>query len=220
VDIVKTKRAWLGVALIATLLIFSVLTLVAWDFVRGVIVVPLTYLLWLGGLILNSIPQELYLIGLIIVAGIIALNTLNKLQRKPASSRFTTTGTGDASRYRLWLRLCAAAPASEYARLELARETRKLVVSVLAYQDGLTQPAVEQKIVSGALPVPDTVGRLFRERDLMSTPQPAPRFWQRLLRKADRQPDPLLDQSLEEIVQFIEDRLEIVHDGNPLSVPD
>jgi hypothetical protein len=216
---VKTKRAWLGVALVATLLIFSVLTLVAWDFVREAIVVPLTYLIWLGGLILNSIAQEIYLIGLIIVAGVIALNTLNKLQRKPASTRLTSAGSGDASRYRLWLRLCMAAPASEYSRVELAREARKLIVSVLAYQEGLAQPEVEQKIVSGALPVPDTVRKLFQERDLMSTPRPPQRLWQRLMRKAGRQPDPLLNQSLEEIVQFIENRLEIVHDGNPLSSP-
>jgi hypothetical protein len=219
VDTVKTKRAWLGVAVLATLLIFSVLTLVAWDFVREAIVVPLTYLIWLGGLILNSIPQEIYLIGLIIVAGVIALNTLNKLQRKPASTRFIGAQSGDASRYRLWLRLFKAAPAADYSRLELARETRQLIVSVLAYQEGLTPPEVEQKIVSGALPVPDQVSRLFRERDLRSTPQSTPRFWQRLLRKADRQPDPMLNQSLEEIVQFIENRLEIVHDGNPLSAP-
>lgn len=216
----KTKRAWLGVAVLSTLLIFSVLTLVAWDFVRETIVVPLTYLIWLGGLILNSIPQEVYLIGLIIAAAAIALNTLNRLRRKPASTRLTGPRAGDASRYRLWLRLWATAPHSEYTRVELARETRQLIVSVLAYQEGLTPPEVERKIVSGALPVPAAVSQLFRERDLLSTPQPAPRFWQRFTLKADRQPDPLLNQSLEEILQFIENRLEIIHDGHPLAVPD
>lgn len=216
----KTKRAWLGVAVVATLFIFSVLTLVAWDFVRETIVVPLTYLIWLGGLILNSIPQEIYLIGLTIIVVAIALNTLNKLQRKPVGTRLTGPRSGDASRYRLWLRLYATAPAREYARVELAREIRKLIVSMLAYQEGLTPPEVEQKIVSGVLPVPDTVRTLFLERDLSATPQPAPRFWQRFIRKADRQTDPLLDRSLEEIAQFIENRLEIVHDGNPLAVPD
>jgi hypothetical protein len=217
---VKVKRVWLGVAVLATLFIFSVLTLVAWDFVREAIVVPLAYLLWLGGLILKSISQEIYLVGLIIVAGVIALNTLNKLQRKSAGTRFSSTGSDDASRYRLWLRLCAAAPANEFSRLELARETRQLIVSVLAYQDGLTQAEVEQKIVSGALPMPDTVRTLFHERDLISTPRPTPRFWQRFIRRTDKQSDPLLNQSLEEIAQFIENRLEIVHDGNPLSSPD
>ncbi len=216
----KVRRTWLGLALLATLFIFSVLTLVAWDFIREAVVIPLTYLIWLGGLILKSIPQEIYLIGLIIVAAAIALNTLNKLQRKPANARFASTESGDASRYRLWLRLYTAAPASEYSRLELARETRKLIVSVLAHQDGLTQPEVEQKIVSGAIPVPAIIRQLFQERDLMSTPRPSPRFWRRLIRKTDRPSDPLLDQSLEEIVQFIENRLEIVHDGRPLSFPD
>jgi hypothetical protein len=211
---VNTKRGWLGVALLATLLIFSVLTLVAWDFVREVIVIPLTYLFWLGGLILNSIPQEVYLIGLIIIAGIIALNTLSKLQRKTSNQRFTQAGLGDASRYRLWLRLYAAAPTGEYPRLELARETRRLILSLLAYQEGLTLAEVEQKIVSGDLAVPVIIKQFIHDRDFTFTLPPRQRFWQRFNRKADRQSDPLLKQSLEEIVQFIETRLEIVHDGN------
>lgn len=211
------KRAWLGLALLTTLLIFSVLTLVAWDFVREAIVIPLAYLFWLGGLILKSIPQEVYLIGLIIVAGIIALNTLNRLQHRASNQGFTKERPGDASRYRLWLRWCATAPASEFPRLELARETRKLIVSLLAYQEGLTPAEVEQKIVSGDLLVPAPVRQFIRDRDFTFTPPPRQRFWQRLRRTADRQSDPLLDQSLEAIVQFIETRLEIVHDGTPFS---
>jgi hypothetical protein len=214
---VNAKRAWLGLALLATLLIFSVLTLVAWDFVREAIVVPLTYLFWLVGLILKSIPQEIYLIGLILVAVIIALNTLKRLQRKTSNPGFIKAGPGDASRYRFWLRLCATAPASEYPRLELARETRRLIISVLAYQEGLTPAEVEQKIVSGDLAVPVTIKQFIHDRDFPFTLPPRQRFWQRFNRKADQQSDPLLNQSLEEIAQFIENRLEIVHDGNPLA---
>jgi hypothetical protein len=214
---VKVKRAWLGLALLATLFIFSVLTLVAWDFVRDAIVVPLVYLLWLGGLVLKAVPQEVYLIGLILVAGIIALNTLNQLQHRASNQGFIKERPGDASRYRLWLRWCATAPASEYPRLELARETQKLIVSLLAYQEGLTPAEVEQKILSGDLAVPAAVRQFIGDRDLKFTPPPRQRFWQRLRRTADRQSDPLLDQSLEEIVQFIETRLEIVHDGTPFS---
>jgi hypothetical protein len=214
------KRASLGLAIIATLLIFSVLTLVAWDFVREVLVVPLAYLIWLGGLVLRSIPQEIYLIGLIIVAGLIALNTLNKLQRRPANTRRISAEPGDASRYRLWVRLCTAAPASDYSRLELAREARKLIASVLAYQEGLTPPEVEQKIVSGDLPVPGAIRQFMRDRDLNFTPRPSQRFWQRFMRKPEQPTDRLLNQSLEEIVHFLETRLEIVHDGHPLSSQD
>ena len=213
----KTKRAWLGLAAIATLFIFSVLTLVAWDFVREAIVVPLAYLIWLGGLILKSIAQEVYLIGLISIAGIIALNTLTRLQRRTANHGFSQAGPNDASRYRLWLRWCAAAPANEYTRLELARETRKLILATLAYQEGLTEPEVERKIISGDLPVPAAVKEFIHDRDLKFTPPPHQRFWQRFIQKADRQSDPLLNQSLEDIIQFIENRLEIVHDGTPRS---
>ena len=213
----KTKRAWLGVALLATLMIFSVLTLVAWGFVRDVLVVPLTYLIWLGGLILNAIPQEVYLIGLIIIAGIIALNTLNRLQRKTLNPGFVKARPGDASRYQFWFRLWTTAPTSEYPRLELARETRRLIISVLAYQEGLTPAEVEQKIVSGDLAVPVTIKQFIHDRDFTFTLPPQRRFWQRFRPTADTPSDPLLNQSLEEILRFIENRLEIIHDGTPLS---
>lgn len=53
-------KARIGLVFILLVLLFSILALVYWDFVRDTIIIPIYYIIWVIGLILKSIPQGVY----------------------------------------------------------------------------------------------------------------------------------------------------------------
>jgi hypothetical protein len=72
----KLNRTTVGLVFVLVVLMFSILTLLYWDFVRDTVIIPVYYLLWVGSLILKSIPQGAYLAILIFISAIIGWNTL------------------------------------------------------------------------------------------------------------------------------------------------
>ena len=70
---------WLLVALV--LVVTAVLTILLRDVVREIIVIPMAYALWLGDIILRSLPQGL-LLGLLIVLciGIVLRSALKRTE--------------------------------------------------------------------------------------------------------------------------------------------
>lgn len=217
----KLNRGQVGRALLAVALIFGVLTLVFWDFVRETIVIPIYYLFWYGGLVVNSIPQAVYLLLLVAVAVVIGLNTLSRLEARGAYGRRAgAIGFEDQSRYQFWLRLCASAPSSEFSRSNLAREIRNLLLAIWAYQHGTGIAEAEQHFLNGAEPRPAAVDRLMRHKELAYDLLPPQRFsglrrrLQQLLRRPEPPDAPVTNPALEDIVHYIESQLEIARDGN------
>lgn len=218
---IKLNRGQLGRALFAIALIFGVLTLAFWDFVREAIVIPLYYLFWYGGLVLNSIPQAVYLFLLVVVVIVIGLNTLSRLASISVNAyRARPAVFEDQSRYQVWLRLCAWAPSSEFSRSNLAREIRNLLLAIRAYQDGTGIAEAEQHFLNDAGALPISVGRLIVEKELTYDPLPPQRLgWlryrvQQLLRRPESADAPVSAPALEDIVHYIESQLEIARDGN------
>ena len=82
---VSVKINWVRViiAVVTVAIIFSILTLLFWTFVRDTIVVPIYYVLWVIGLFLNSVPQGLFAGFLAIIGLVIAFNTLTSLPIAP-----------------------------------------------------------------------------------------------------------------------------------------
>src|SRR4051812_1213802 len=79
---VKINKVRVLVAVLVVAFIFSILTLLFWTFVRDTIVIPVYYLVWVSGLLINSVPQGLFAGLLALIGLVIAFNTLNSLPRR------------------------------------------------------------------------------------------------------------------------------------------
>ena len=84
----KSDKVKIGFAFVLIVLAFSLVTLIFWDFVRDAIVVPIDYLIWVGGLVIRSIPQEVYLAAFLLISFVLSLNTLDRIRSKPAARSY------------------------------------------------------------------------------------------------------------------------------------
>jgi len=214
----KLAKGSLGWVIVTVLAIFSTLTWFFWDFVRDGIVVPIYYLIWLIGLILNSIPQGVFLILLIFVCFMIALNTIFKFQYRQYSqsaSRYRSMGGG---RYHFWNRLLANLWTNSFSRDEFALEARKLILEILSYQEGVDIHRIEQMVAENKISVPASVMQLVLSRKLQFPPEKGNsvrRKIARFLRRSfqeDTLGEQMVDEQTKEIIHFIEVRLELSHD--------
>jgi hypothetical protein len=205
---------------IVFLLIYSILMLTFWGFVRETIVMPIHHLIWVGGLITNSIPQEVYLALLAFISFSIALNAIKNAHIREPEVRSGTRVKEGISRYQFWVNLREHSFSSEFSRLKFARETRKLILAILSYQEGLDPVETEQKVVNNEIIVPGIIRNLVQERQLAGTQQPGnwrliewiQRF--RLFGRKKSAREILMDKQIEEIIHYIEGLLEINHDRN------
>jgi hypothetical protein len=216
----KPHRIKLVFAVVITALVFAVFSLIFWDFVRDTIVVPLYYLIWVVGLILNSIPQGIYLAGLIFISLIIGSNALHGIRGHQIVQKRYETPPINRARYTFWRRLHTYLTENRFSGNSFTWEARGLILAILAYQEGVDRSQVEEMIDDGTLHVPDAVKNVI-QRKLMRTSQSIPGVMERfglrlrqLLFKVDLPTDALVDQQVEEIVRFIEYRLEIPHAEN------
>jgi hypothetical protein len=202
-----------------------VLTLIFWDFMRDIVVTPLYRLLWVGNLLLKSLPQEIYLLVVIVISSIIGGSALQSLQSRPLVQNSPHPRSMENARYGFWLRLYEQLAGNHFSRNRFAMESRKLILSILAYQEGLDVSIVEARVMDGSMIVPNTVKYLIQYRELptstrIGTSNNSLRFWLRTrFIKPQRVVDPSIDQQVNEIVEFIEHRLEITYAGNPPQSP-
>jgi hypothetical protein len=218
-------RTKIGVAAVATFVLFAVLTLVFWDFMRDTIVTPLYELLWVGNLFLKSLPQGIYLVVVIVISIVIGSSAIQSLQSRPLVQNAPLPRSADSARYVFWRRLYEHLTGSQFSRNHFAMESRKLILSILAYQEGLDISMVEARILDGSLIVPNAVKYLIQHREISTSARiAASRHSLRhrlrtLFVKPQRTVDPYIDQQVNEIVEFIEHRLEITYAGNPPQSP-
>jgi hypothetical protein len=218
-------RAKIGIAAVATVVLFAVLTLIFWDFMRDIVVTPLYRLLWVGNLLLKSLPQEIYLLVVIVISSIIGGSALQSLQSRPLVQNSPHPRSMENARYGFWLRLYEQLAGNHFSRNRFAMESRKLILSILAYQEGLDVSMVEARVMDDSMSVPNTVKYLIQYREIptstrIGTSNTSLRFWLRTrFIKPQRVVDPSIDQQVNEIVEFIEHRLEITYAGNPSQSP-
>lgn len=191
------------------LFFFAALILFFWDFVRETVVIPIYYLIWLGDLVLKSIPQYAYLGGLVVASILIALNTLRRIRISRALLREAREQPESATRYLFWKKLTTNVYSSPFARSQFAWESRKLLLSILASQEGVSLPEIEVMVRDGRLNVPPSVKSLIGSRELQISERPA----HSRDRNSTKYRDPALTQQVHEIISFIEYRLEITHAG-------
>jgi hypothetical protein len=197
----------IGLVLLLTVLLVSALR----DVVREVIVIPLLYVLWMGRLLLRSVPQALFWFAFVIVACFLALGSLVRGKGPPpephsAGRRFP----GQVSVWAKWIRLMAG---GGYTGWYFGQHVEKLIVAVLAYRERLNTRETRRRIKAGDLEVPPEVQAYFGIL-LMPLRRRWPlgllaRFRLRPRRGAQGAPP----GGLERVVGFLEDQLEVGYDG-------
>jgi hypothetical protein len=214
------NRLRLIIVLGLTVIVFGTLTLFFWDFVRETIAIPVYYLLWVSDLTLKSIPQQAYLALLIVVSLIIAFNTLRNVKVSRLEFRTVEEKSTSLTRYIFWRRVFDNLYVSLFSREQFARDARKLILAILAYQEDVSDAAIETMIQDGTLAVPDTVKNLIQRQGLQAMP-PAPMTlknrlsqWRDRLLGSSTPRDPQLDQQVEEVIKFIEQQLELTYARN------
>jgi hypothetical protein len=167
---------------------------------------------------LKSIPQGLFVILLAAACLGIALNTVFKIQSREdsqAAIRYRSSGGG---RYQFWNRIFVSLQRSPFSRDDFAFEARKLILAILAYQEGVDLATVEQRIVEQKISVPPGVMQLVLTKKLAFPLKKENSLGRKLARFFRRpfgdqaQGEPMVEAQAKEIIQFIEFRLEISHD--------
>ncbi len=214
------NKAKIILSLILVVVIFSVISLIYWDFIRDAVVMPVYYVIWLGDLLLKSIPQEVYLvilIGLCIVMGVTTVAKIRTQRLAESGERQRPIG---GTRYLFWRKIYSHIDSSQFARNHFASETRRLILAILSHQEGVDVFEVERMIVNGDLPVPKTVRNLILKQEIKSPIKPQKAIegvidrLRNLILGEDSELDLQIDPQTDEIVSFIEQRLEITRDGN------
>jgi hypothetical protein len=214
------SRARIILIFVLFVLLFSILTLLFWDFIRDTIIVPIYYFIWVIGLILKSIPQGVYWAFLVLLSLIIGFKTLESTQVERNFERREGDQPQADTRYLYWRRLCTNMDISPFSRQRFAWEVRKLILSMLAYEWGIDIAEAETLILTGTLDIPDAIRFLIEEKRIPDAKPPLNRIASailrlcRLLLKADSERDPQTDTLVAEIIGFIEQHLEIGHAGN------
>ena len=212
---VKLDKLRIGLVFILVTLIFSILALIYWDFVRDTIIVPIYFLIWVTSRILKSFPQTAYLALLILISILVGFNTLRGIKNKPLTSHPEAKNAEVESRYLRWRQLCARLYASPFSREQFAWEARRVILSILAYQRGIDLSEAEAMVKNGVLDVPEPIRNLVQQRDLQvsrRTPHGLKGTILRLrlsFRQTESQADPLIDSQVAEFIKFIERYLEI-----------
>ncbi|MDF1515274.1 MAG: hypothetical protein P1S60_15805, partial [Anaerolineae bacterium] len=144
----------LGMVLGLTILTL-LLVLFVDDFVRDVILVPFAYYLWLGGIIINALPQSCFIPVLIAISLVIILPSLRKVRKviwRPETRKENVPGEVSMWTHRLQL-----LTEGSYSQNRFAYHLGYLVVKILAYEQRLSIRETMTRLENNAFDIPDPV---------------------------------------------------------------
>ena len=225
----KISARLLVLLLAPSVLLVAALTLVLRGWVRDVILTPILFLLWLGGLLINSTPQWIFWGVFLVLALLILANSFGTEKGPNQNVDRAEPGHPRRERVLFWAKQIRWKARRDSSPLGNGEPLRKLVLEVIAFQERLSLTEVEQRLESGELDVPPTI-RTCLQPKLTPEPSSSASLWERLQHRwADfgrrahglisgltqsrsyTQPSPF-DSELESVTQFLEDRLRIIHD--------
>jgi ABC-type multidrug transport system fused ATPase/permease subunit len=214
---VTINKKKIGIVLVVVILLFSLLTLLYWSFVRDTFIVPIYYVIWVGDLALKSVPQQAYLAFLILISLFIGVNTLLSMRVRRFTRGVERIPTQNESRYNYWRKLCSNLYSSPFAQDTFAWEARKLILSIFAYQNGIESAQIEAMIRNDVLSVPEPIRKLIEEKKIQDF-NPAPKPTENIVIRLQRWLFPVeasqklpIDDAVTEIVAYIEYLLEVDH---------
>lgn len=192
----KNRYLPLGVILVLA----GLLTYWLQDYVRTLLV-PLLYLLWLGGRLIETIPQAGIWALFLFVALIIAAGSL--LKRQPAQAKIRRAEPVHQERIEGWIKLIHETKQETYYKWQLAQRLQELTLDALAHDERLTRKQIRQRLQANQLDLPPEIEAYLQASMTSFSHFVAPE--QRFI-KSKRQASPL-DLEPERLIQFLEESL-------------
>lgn len=198
------KRLWF----IGLILVLAIpLVLVLKDFAREAIATPLLYVLWIGDLFFQSIPQVLFWALFLASALIVAGRSLIR-GKKPAQQEreAETVRKGQVQILARWLHLAAQ---EDYFEWRLARHLGELTSAVLAQRERTAVARMRKHLRDGELDLPPEVQAYLQTGLTLAFSKSGSPFSRLLLRLRSSTHTTELDPGPEKVVQFLENQLEV-----------
>ncbi len=206
-------RRWVIAILLLVLAALALMSVV-----RGLafqmLVVPILYFLWVLRLLLDGIPQPFFWAVAVFLFIRIVYPSLFAARRIIHSAQILEGGPPEG-RVIFWARRLTLARTGRYSKWGMARNMAKLATDVLSYQDKLTPGEVRERLQRGEYELSPEAAAYLQSG--MSAQPPATqtrwaRFWWRLGWRRDRDVKPPLSVDLEQLLLFLENEMEVVHD--------
>jgi len=153
----------LAVFLVLFILLSVAFLFWARDIVREVVVLPLSYLFWVIGVLVNYLPQLFFWIILLLIAGRIALTSLS---RKKKENQDTPRSIPDPAnrpviqgRVAFWVSRVEYLNSGrgEYFTSSFHSAVGKMLLDLIAYRYRLPPKQVEERIRAGTLDLPPDI---------------------------------------------------------------
>lgn len=199
------KRLLLPIVLI--LLLTVPLALLLRDFARDVVLVELWRMFWGARILFESLPQ-LLIWGLLLVALlVIAIRSLVRrkgIRREEAEEEVESQG-----QVRVLAKWIQRALEGEYFRWSLAQRLGGLTWEVLAHRERITPDQVKQRLRAGMLDLPPVI-QAYLQSAHSSSPAMSAGLLARIRDRFGSGAQSLsLDYSLEGVVRFLEEQLQV-----------
>lgn len=110
------------------------------DLIRELILMPLSYLIWVSGLVYRSIDQKILWSSMLILAVIIALLSLRI--KTGFSRRYHPVEVENQNRVKVWRRRLLDVEQGGYLKWRLAQHLSHLILEALAFRTGQTPKQV------------------------------------------------------------------------------
>lgn len=185
---------------IAAGLILGLIAVFLWnELIQELILVPMTYVVWLGGLLYRSFDQKIWWSTLLILVLILALTSLRLKPRvqwqKPRFKKEIP------HRVELWRKRLEEADRGTYMKWRLAQHLSRLFVEAISYRSGLTPKQIEQHIQKRTIDLPEEMSAYLQAARGFGAASSMSHRW-----NSARIPHPL-EISPELILEFLEDYL-------------
>ena len=186
------------------------LTLGLRDFVRDALALPLSYILWFAGIIFETIPQIWFWTGLIVIALVLAMRSLDREHQPPPSTSGKSSRPA-RGRINVWAERVNMLLKGRYSRHRFGYFIGKLILDVLSHEERLSFRDLERRLEQGEKDVPPVVRDYLFSRLKPAYAEARPNFLTRLKRffRLEKPLSASLNAEVETIIKFLEDQLEV-----------
>lgn len=208
------------------------------DIVREVVVLPISYLLFVLGIVIDTAPQIFFWLAAIIIAFWIAFRSISTRHRAVSSSIIAPilSDTGDRNPYggrvAFWANRVNHMHRyrSQYYLSTFHQSLARLLIELLAHRYRLTILQAEERLRIGLLDVPSDIREYvlssLSRRDF-TRQNPLTRLWKSILETVrgrffrhtkfsgqleENKPETQLESQIARIIHYMEEELQVTHD--------
>lgn len=180
------------------------------NFVRETLVPPLSYTIWLIGILAQTIPQLWLWTGLIVIALILAMRSLDR-ERRPSPPVVGKSAYPAQGRIDVWAERIDMLLKGKYSRHRFGYFIGKLILDVLSHEERLHFRDIERRLEQGEMDTPPAVRDYLFSRLRPGLNEAKPNLLTRLKRflRLEKPLTAQLSAELETIVKFLENQMEV-----------